>query len=219
MQVSDSTFHSQATRTWLSRARQAATWSSRHRLYWMGSSAKHITTYTHLHCSIAPHARIPLIETEVPILVSSYARQLRVIRAALDVVLETLAEYGNRRSSCPAVNVLANRRYIRSRRNMVIYVDMPSQDVEVCGILAGDNVISTPKEHQDRPCYTNSLPQGMLVMAPISAMHGRPGTTDLDHFNAVGDNINLEHDAPNPGPYSVSREKTLHRRPYRAAYR
>ncbi|GIC91349.1 uncharacterized protein Aud_007792 [Aspergillus udagawae] len=59
---------------------------------WLGASAKHITKYTDLHRSTASHARILLIESEVSILVSSYARQHRLIQPAVDVVLETLAQ-------------------------------------------------------------------------------------------------------------------------------
>ncbi|GFF78823.1 conserved hypothetical protein [Aspergillus udagawae] len=62
---------------------------------WLGASAKHITKYTGLHRSIAPHARILLIEFEVSIPVSSYARQHRLIQPAVDVVLETWHSYAS----------------------------------------------------------------------------------------------------------------------------
>ena len=59
---------------------------------WLGAAPKHIAKYTGLYQSIAPGARILLIESNVPILISSYAHQRDVIKAAACVVLETLDE-------------------------------------------------------------------------------------------------------------------------------
>ncbi|MCJ1405566.1 hypothetical protein MMC11_008794 [Xylographa trunciseda] len=61
---------------------------------WLGAAHKHVSKYTHLHRRIAPGARILLIESNVPILVSSYARQRRCIQSAAFLVLDTLAECG-----------------------------------------------------------------------------------------------------------------------------
>ena len=59
---------------------------------WLGASQKHIVKYTDLYQQIAPGARILLIESNVPILVSSYARQRKHIQSAVSTVLDTLAE-------------------------------------------------------------------------------------------------------------------------------
>ena len=59
---------------------------------WLGAASKHIAKYTGLYQSTAPGARILLIESNVPILTSSYAHQRDVIKPAVLVVLETLAE-------------------------------------------------------------------------------------------------------------------------------
>lgn len=94
-----------------------------------------------------------------------------------------------RRSSCPAVNALANRGYInRSGRN-ITYAELA---------------------HAVRKVWNFGDDNSMLVLAPTFAMHGWPETIDLDYFNddlvqyvincpaaptrndrAVGDNINL----------------------------
>ncbi|KAA8649465.1 hypothetical protein EYZ11_008080 [Aspergillus tanneri] len=59
---------------------------------WLGASPKHIAKYVDLHRSIAPHARILLIESEVAILVSSYAYQRRAIQPAARAICNSLAE-------------------------------------------------------------------------------------------------------------------------------
>ncbi|KAL9629774.1 MAG: hypothetical protein Q9164_006730, partial [Protoblastenia rupestris] len=59
---------------------------------WLGAAPKHIAKYTAVYQRIAPGARILLIESAVPILVSSYARQRAAIVPAVSAVLDTLAE-------------------------------------------------------------------------------------------------------------------------------
>ena len=62
---------------------------------WLGAKGKHIAKYTSLYQRIAPGARILLVESNVPILVSSYARQRSDIQPAASAVLDTLAECGH----------------------------------------------------------------------------------------------------------------------------
>ncbi|CDM26632.1 hypothetical protein DTO006G1_3221 [Penicillium roqueforti] len=78
--------------TWLSNPEKAIPGQLIIICTWLGASPKHVGKYTDLYRSIAPHARILLIESDVSILVSSYARQRRRIRPVVDIVLETLAE-------------------------------------------------------------------------------------------------------------------------------
>ena len=59
---------------------------------WLGAASKHIAQYTGLYQSIAPGASILLIESDVPILISSYDHQREMIETAVSVVLDTLAE-------------------------------------------------------------------------------------------------------------------------------
>ena len=59
---------------------------------WLGAARKHIAKYAAVYKRIAPGARILLIESAVPILVSSYARQRAAIVPAVSTVLDTLAE-------------------------------------------------------------------------------------------------------------------------------
>lgn len=59
---------------------------------WLGAAPKHIAKYTAVYQRIAPGARILLLESTVPILVSSYARQRAAIIPAVSAVLATLAE-------------------------------------------------------------------------------------------------------------------------------
>lgn len=59
---------------------------------WLGAARKHISKYTTLYKRIAPEARILLIESNVPILVSSYVHQRRQIQCAVSAVLDTLSE-------------------------------------------------------------------------------------------------------------------------------
>ena len=61
---------------------------------WLGAARKHISKYTKLYERIAPEARVLLIESNVPILVSSYAHQRRQIQCAVSAVLDTLSECG-----------------------------------------------------------------------------------------------------------------------------
>ncbi|TAQ89915.1 hypothetical protein B7494_g1761 [Chlorociboria aeruginascens] len=57
---------------------------------WLGAAKKHISKYLSLYKQIAPGARILLIESNVPILVSSRSH----IRSAVSAVVDTLAESG-----------------------------------------------------------------------------------------------------------------------------
>ena len=61
---------------------------------WLGAASKHIAKYVDLYKRVAPGARILLIESNVPILVSSYARQRRHLHNAVAAVLDTLTESG-----------------------------------------------------------------------------------------------------------------------------
>lgn len=59
---------------------------------WLGAAPKHIAKYIAVYQGIASRARILLIQSNVPVLVSSYARQRAAIVPAVTTVLETLAE-------------------------------------------------------------------------------------------------------------------------------
>lgn len=59
---------------------------------WLGAVRKHISKYVALYQKIAPGARILLIESNVPILISSYVRQRDAIKPAVSAVLDTLTE-------------------------------------------------------------------------------------------------------------------------------
>ncbi|MCJ1288479.1 hypothetical protein MMC34_000007 [Xylographa carneopallida] len=59
---------------------------------WLGAAPKHVAKYTAVYQRIAPGARILLVQSAVPILVSSYARQRAAIIPAVSTVLGTLAE-------------------------------------------------------------------------------------------------------------------------------
>lgn len=61
---------------------------------WLGANEKHIAKFTSLYQKIAPEARILLIQSAVPILISSYAYQRNVIQPAVAVVQERLLECG-----------------------------------------------------------------------------------------------------------------------------
>ena len=56
---------------------------------WLGAGRKHIAKYAAMYQRLAPTARILLIESEVSILVSSYARQRRALQPAIRIVQET----------------------------------------------------------------------------------------------------------------------------------
>ena len=59
---------------------------------WLGAARKHISKYIALYQKIAPGARILLIESNVPILISSYVKQRDHIKPAVSAVLDTLVE-------------------------------------------------------------------------------------------------------------------------------
>ena len=59
---------------------------------WLGAARKHIAKFVGIYQNIAPNARILLIQSAVPILISSYVRQRREIQPAASVILDTLAE-------------------------------------------------------------------------------------------------------------------------------
>jgi hypothetical protein len=61
---------------------------------WLGAARKHIVKYTTAYQNLAPEARILLIESDVQIITSSYKKQREVIKPAVSVVLDTLAECG-----------------------------------------------------------------------------------------------------------------------------
>ena len=56
---------------------------------WLGAGRKHIAKYAAMYQRLAPTARILLIESEVSILVSSYARQRRALQPAIRIVQES----------------------------------------------------------------------------------------------------------------------------------
>ena len=60
---------------------------------WLGAARKHILKYTALHQRVAPGARILLIESDVSILTSSYAKQRKEIQAAVSAILDVLEEH------------------------------------------------------------------------------------------------------------------------------
>ena len=65
---------------------------------WLGAASKHIVKYTAVYQHIAPEARILILESSVPILVSSYARQQAALIPAVSVVLQTLEECSHQSS-------------------------------------------------------------------------------------------------------------------------
>ena len=71
---------------------------------WLGAARKHVAKYTSLYQRVAPGARILLVESNVPILVSSYARQRNHIQCAASIVLDNLAECGQYNPMPPASN-------------------------------------------------------------------------------------------------------------------
>ena len=85
-------FNRIATRTWLYTPEKKVDGQLVVICTWLGALPKHIAKYVTIYQAVAPGARILLVESEVSILVSSYARQRRFIRPAVDIVLDTLAE-------------------------------------------------------------------------------------------------------------------------------
>jgi hypothetical protein len=61
---------------------------------WLGAARKHIVKYSTTYQELAPEARILLIESDVQIITSSYKKQREVIKSAVSVALDTLAECG-----------------------------------------------------------------------------------------------------------------------------
>lgn len=59
---------------------------------WLGAARKHILKYITLYQILSPGDRILLVESNVPIITSSYARQRNAIKPAVSAVLDTLAE-------------------------------------------------------------------------------------------------------------------------------
>ncbi|KAK1141897.1 hypothetical protein N8T08_008410 [Aspergillus melleus] len=85
-------FQSLGIRTWLSCPEKPLPGQLVVICTWLGASSKHISKYLDLHRGVAPGARILLIESEVAILVSSYAHQRRRIQPAVRAICDTLAE-------------------------------------------------------------------------------------------------------------------------------
>lgn len=59
---------------------------------WLGAARKNIRKYISLHQRIAPGVRVLLIESTIPMLMSTYARQRSAINPAVSVILDVLAE-------------------------------------------------------------------------------------------------------------------------------
>ena len=57
---------------------------------WSGAARKHILKYTTLYQSVAPGARILLIESDFSILTSTYVKQRKEIKAAVFAILDVL---------------------------------------------------------------------------------------------------------------------------------
>jgi len=63
---------------------------------WLGAGRKHIARYTTMYQKIAPRARLLLVQSAVPILVSSYAHQRRAIQPAVSITIDRLTECGQK---------------------------------------------------------------------------------------------------------------------------
>ncbi|KAH7085984.1 indole-diterpene biosynthesis protein-like protein PaxU [Paraphoma chrysanthemicola] len=59
---------------------------------WLGAASKHINKYIQMHRSIAPNARILLLQSDVSIVTSSYSSQAKLILPAVEAVEAVLAE-------------------------------------------------------------------------------------------------------------------------------
>lgn len=59
---------------------------------WLGAARKNVAKYISLHQRIAPGVRILLIESAIPMLISTYARQRRAINPAVSAITDVLAE-------------------------------------------------------------------------------------------------------------------------------
>lgn len=58
---------------------------------WLGAVPKHFTKYATLYQKVAPGARVLLIQSNVPILISSYKHQRDAIQPAVAAVLDVLS--------------------------------------------------------------------------------------------------------------------------------
>ena len=61
---------------------------------WLGAAPKHIAKYTTLYQSIAPRAKILLIQSGMRIITSTYNRQAREIKPAVKTLMDVLGECG-----------------------------------------------------------------------------------------------------------------------------
>ena len=75
---------------------------------WLGAARKHISKYFALYRQIAPGARILLVESNVPILISSYVRQRNDIKPAVSAVLDTLRECDIRTAPSENAKAISN---------------------------------------------------------------------------------------------------------------
>ncbi|KAL5686112.1 hypothetical protein EMGR_003367 [Emarellia grisea] len=153
-----------ATRTWLSTPDKALPGQLVIVCTWLGASAKHITKYTDLHRSIAPHARILLIESEVSILVSSYARQRRLIRPAVDVVLETLADRTESDAPRILLHTFSNGGTNTATQLLITLAKTVSQPLPLVGLVLD----STPA----RGTYWKSYNAMVFSLPPSSRLVG-----------------------------------------------
>lgn len=62
---------------------------------WLGAGSRSIAKYVGLYRRVAPGARILLIQSAVPILISSYVHQRKAILPAVSIVLDRLSECGS----------------------------------------------------------------------------------------------------------------------------
>ena len=80
---------------------------------WLGAAPKHIAKYVGLHQRIAPGVRILLIESTIPILLSTYQRQRSAIQPAVLVTLDVLADC----SGTPPSKAQTTRHPVDAERN------------------------------------------------------------------------------------------------------
>lgn len=153
-----------STRTWLSSPDQPSPGQLIIICTWLGASPKHINKYAEIHRSIAPGARILLIESEVSILVSSYARQRRLIRPAVDIVLDTMAETSDHRGAKILLHTFCNGGTNTATQLLITLRKMVSRPLPLVGLVLD----STPA----KGTYWKSYNAMVFSLPPSSRLMG-----------------------------------------------
>jgi hypothetical protein len=138
---------------------------------WLGAQRKHITKYTPAYHTIAPHARILLIESDVRSITSSYPSQRKAIIPAVEVVLSTLSQCGTRPEKAKILlHTFSNGGPNSATQLLIVLQERTGTPTPLIGILC-DSGPAAGEYWRNHNAMLLSLPPGIARIIGIPVMH------------------------------------------------